>query len=187
MPRAGMRVIGMGLTRSRRDFKTASICGVRSPPRRSEASQMGSLAKLDTASYDAGSTQPRSCRLVTSKAKQTLERRRMNPESMRQLIANCRRASGRGIGFPHQWTPHAVELPQMPGFYYSDVGAWELVAENLERGHEYEELVLTTPSGALAIAMNIRIDPNRVPLYVKVQLCTGNRTLGRSFHYSNFS
>lgn len=110
----------------------------------------------------------------------------MNQETLRQLIANCRRPSGRSIGFPNEWTPHRVELPGAAGFVFSDPGAWDLIADRLDSGHAYEEMHLDVPPGALAVVMRIELDPAKRPLYVKVQLGYGNRAIGRSFHYTHF-
>lgn len=111
----------------------------------------------------------------------------MNPETLRQLIANCRRPTGRFIARPHEWTPHRVELPEMPGYYFSEAGAWELIAEKLASGHLYEEITLSTPAGAPALTMLLPISPVRAHLYVKVQIGQANKAIGRSFHYSDFN
>jgi hypothetical protein len=111
----------------------------------------------------------------------------MQEESLRQLILNCRRPRFRSIGLPHEWTPQKVELPDLPGFNFSDAAAWDLIAEKLSCGHPYDEILLKVPPGALAITMRISIAASRPPVYVKVQIGMGNLAIGRSFHYSDFA
>lgn len=110
----------------------------------------------------------------------------MNPETLRQLVANCRKSSGRSIGRPHEWTPHRVEIPGLPGFFFSDAGAWDLIADKLDEGIEYQEISLDTPYGSTAIVLCVGIDPKRPPVYMKVQVGNGSCAIGRSFHYSHY-
>lgn len=72
----------------------------------------------------------------------------------------------------------------MIGFYFTEAGAWEFIADKLDAGHAYEEIQLEVPKGALAIVMKIAITSDVPPLYVKIQLGVGNKAIGRSFHYS---
>ncbi|MBF0462527.1 MAG: hypothetical protein HQL87_14175 [Magnetococcales bacterium] len=109
----------------------------------------------------------------------------MNLDTLRQLVARCRCKGQRDLGWPREWCPNRIKQPGTDGYYFSDVGAWEFIADQLEAGHPYEELYLDKPPGALAIVMKIRLAPNVPLLYVKVQIGPGNKVLGRSFHYSN--
>ena len=110
---------------------------------------------------------------------------RMNAESLRQLIANCRRKDGRALGFPRDWAPSRVCYPEVEGFYFTEAGAWEFVADKLEAGHPFEEVRLDQPPGALAIVLKIPLRPDAPLLYVKIQLGVANKAIGRSFHYSD--
>jgi hypothetical protein len=110
----------------------------------------------------------------------------MDPETKRQVIANCRRAAGRVVAKPHKWTPHQVELPYLAGFYFSEASAWDLIADRLEANESFELIELDKPPGALALTMCFEIDPKRAHLYIKIQIGAANRVIGRSFHYSDF-
>lgn len=105
----------------------------------------------------------------------------MHPDSLRQLIANCRSAKGRILGFPRDWRPHAVPNPANPAFPLTDASAWELIADYLESGKPYYEIPLQTPSGAMAICFEtLIVEPPLI--YVKVQIGARNMAIGRSFH-----
>jgi hypothetical protein len=80
-----------------------------------------------------------------------------------------------------------VELPGMPGFYFSDSGAWDVIADRLEAGVEFEVITLKTPAGASAIWFEVQLHTGRPPVYVKVQLGYSNKAIGRSFHHSHSS
>lgn len=109
----------------------------------------------------------------------------MHPDSLRQLIANCRRKGGRRIGYPCDWQPGRVRQPDMPGYYFTERGAWELIAEKLETGHPYEEIRLDMPLGEPAIVMKIDFMNGDPVVYVKVQIGVASTAIGRSFHYSD--
>ncbi len=89
----------------------------------------------------------------------------MHPETLRQLIANCRRKTGRALGFPIEWTPSKVKHPELEGYFFTEMGAWEFVADKLEAGHSYEEMQLDHPKGALAIVMKIQLTTQDPHLY----------------------
>jgi hypothetical protein len=108
----------------------------------------------------------------------------MNPDTLRQLIANCRRRSGRFLGFPRDWSPQRIPNPAMEGYYFSDDAAWELIANYLESGHPRTFVPLHTPPGALAVSMTITLPNCQQPLYVKVQVGPNCQAIGRSFHLS---
>jgi hypothetical protein len=109
----------------------------------------------------------------------------MNPESLKQMIANCRHKDGRFLGFPRDWCPSRIDNPAIPGFCFTEAGAWDFIADTLEGGHPYLEKVLDTPAGALAIEFEIELHADKPKLYVKVQLGKANKAIGRSFHYSD--
>jgi len=110
----------------------------------------------------------------------------MNPETLRQLIVNCRRKNMRMLGFPREWTPERVRHLEIEGHFFTNEGAWEFVADKLADGHVFEEMKLDNPPGALAIVMNIKVSNSDTSIYVKIQLGKGNLAIGRSFHYSNY-
>ena len=109
----------------------------------------------------------------------------MNPESLRQLVASCRRKDSRVLGFPRDWNPSRIKHPEIDGFYFTEASAWEFIADKLEAKHPYIEIVLDKPAGALALVMEIKVTPNEPLLYVKIQIGRGNKAIGRSFHYSD--
>lgn len=111
----------------------------------------------------------------------------MNPELLRQVEMCCRRPAYRGIGYPHKWTPHRVELPEFKDVYFTDPGAWELIADQLAAGHQYELMTLNKPPGATGLTMLLPIyKDGRSSLYVKIEIISANKVLGRSFHVSDF-
>ena len=67
--------------------------------------------------------------------------------------------------------------------HFSNEGAWELIASELESGRKVETIKLIKPPGTKGYVMLIDLEPNASPVYVKVQL-RGNKIIGRSFHYS---
>lgn len=110
----------------------------------------------------------------------------MNADTLRQIIANCRRKHMRFLGFPCDWYPAGIKRPDLEGYFFTDASAWELIADKLEEAHPFEELILDNPKGALAIVMHIRLVINAPSLlYVKVEVGVGNKAIGRSFHYSD--
>jgi hypothetical protein len=108
----------------------------------------------------------------------------MNPETLRQLIANCRRKKGRFLGFPRDWCPHRIPNPRTPGYPFSDDSAFELIADHLESGQAFDVIALDNPVGAVALAITVKIDGMSQPLYIKVQVGQANVAIGRSFHPS---
>jgi hypothetical protein len=115
----------------------------------------------------------------------------MTPDSLRQLIANCRKKTVRTLGWPRDWQPQTVRRPHGDDFfpYFNDSSAWELIADKLDEGHSYQEIELDNPKGAPAIQMEIQhsMKPTDPKLYVKIQVGAGNVPIGRSFHHSDYS
>ena len=109
----------------------------------------------------------------------------MNPETLRQLIASCRRKDRRFLGFPRDWNPSRIKNPEIEGYYFTESSAWEFIADKLEAKHPYEVVHLDNPPGALALVMKIQLLAEEPLLYVKVQVGVGNKAIGRSFHYSD--
>lgn len=110
----------------------------------------------------------------------------MNPELLRQIVACCRRPAFRGLGRYHRWAPYSVELPDFKNVYFTEPGAWELIADRLAAGHPYELITLDKPPGATALTMLLPLYADRPSLYVKIEIVSANRVLGRSFHMSDF-
>ena len=109
----------------------------------------------------------------------------MHPETLRQLAQNCRRKDCRFLGFPRDWNPGSVENPDALGFPLTDFSAWDLIANLLDAGHPYEDFIFDNPRDAVGLVMKVRIHENKPDLYIKLQLGSGNKAIGRSFHYSD--
>lgn len=107
--------------------------------------------------------------------------------SVRQEILTLLERGRRNAEFsrkaPTRWNPFQVLSPET-GMPYSDVGAWDLIAELLRAGHPLECIDLDKPIGKKGYVMKFRISVGRPPLYIKLQLGSGS-VLGRSFHYSD--
>ena len=115
----------------------------------------------------------------------------INAETRRQLALLARSDRTRTSAFsPHEptdWRPNEVRRPG-GGFspYFTDAGAWELIADELDEGHKIEVVELRKPAGAKGYVMKIDLEPGVPTLYVKLQLRQG-QVVGRSFHYSEWS
>ena len=84
---------------------------------------------------------------------------------------------------PTDWRPTQVLDPAGEGQCFTDDGAWQYICNRLEADHELKEVSLRKPAGKSAYVMQIRLDDTQPPLYVKLELGSG-QVLGRSFHYS---
>lgn len=69
---------------------------------------------------------------------------------------------------------------------FTEVGAWEFIAELLEAGHPIQEIDLEIPAGKKAYVLLASGGEKRPEIYIKVQLGSG-QVIGRSFHYSERS
>jgi hypothetical protein len=107
----------------------------------------------------------------------------LHPDTLRQLISNCKKPSKRVLGFPRDWRPYQILNPVSHGFCFTDASAWEFIAEHLESSHPRVVKKLDNPPGALALEMSIILAAGVQPLYVKVQV-GANMAIGRSFHLS---
>ena len=81
---------------------------------------------------------------------------------------------------PTRWQPTQIENPES-GFYFTSPGAWHFIADLLEDGHHFEELILEKPPGAKAYWTKATLS-NKAVIYIKIQP-SGNMIFGRSFHY----
>jgi hypothetical protein len=101
-----------------------------------------------------------------------------------QLVVLCQRKKARtsewSVNCPTEWQPTTVIDPQS-SLPFTDAGAWEFVADQLENGAEIESLQLEKPPGSTGYVLKIPLGNKQ--LYVKLQLGAG-KVIGRSFHYS---
>jgi hypothetical protein len=107
----------------------------------------------------------------------------LSNELRRQICVQCRNSSRRKVAFsreqPVVWQPLTIENPEN-GFCFSHESAWCLIADLLEGGHEFKEIVLRKPPGAKAFETSYQLS-NGVSIYIKIQP-SGNDIFGRSFH-----
>lgn len=102
----------------------------------------------------------------------------------RELAILCRRSRSRTLGWPRDWRPGSVVNPKdEDGQVFTEVGAWEFVADLLEAGHSVQVVDLARPPGKKGYVLLAPGGEGRPEIYVKLQLGTG-QVLGRSFHYS---
>lgn len=105
----------------------------------------------------------------------------------RELAVLCRRKSARTSDWsaqrPTEWRPNTVIDPTSDS-PFTNVGAWEFVASQLENGVELELVQLEKPPGSSGYVFKILLGNRQ--LYVKLQLGSG-KVFGRSFHYSTES
>ena len=112
----------------------------------------------------------------------------IDSETRHQLALLARRSRARSNDFsayrPTDWRPNQVRNPngQLDG-YFTDLTAWNLVAERLEQGEEVDVIDLHQPKGAKGYVMMIDLGPMEPMVYVKLELRPG-KIIGRSFHYS---
>lgn len=85
---------------------------------------------------------------------------------------------------PARWFPDKVRNPDDSGNFFTDEGAWELIARQTENGHRVEIIELEKPKGKTGYVMKIRLESSVPALYVKLELHRG-WLLGRSFHLSD--
>ena len=88
------------------------------------------------------------------------------------------------LGWPCDWRPRAVVDPRDPDQQvFTEVGAWEFIAELLESGNEIQEIELDNPRGKTGYVILASGGAQRLDIYIKLQLGNG-AVIGRSFHYS---
>ena len=98
------------------------------------------------------------------------------------LIKKKRRQLPHFSDMPYHWVPGQILNPR-DGMFFTPNGAWHLIQEKLEEGHEITEIELDNPPGKSGFTMLIELETDKPPLYVKLQLGSGC-VIGRSFHYS---
>ena len=79
--------------------------------------------------------------------------------------------------------PYAGPEPRI-GLPFTEVRAWEYIADLLDANHPLTEVALEEPAGEVAYTMTVSLGESVPELYVKLQFLRG-RVLGRSFHYSD--
>jgi hypothetical protein len=108
-------------------------------------------------------------------------------EARRELARMARRKECRIVEWTHvrpcDWRPTQVVNPES-GLPFTDVRAWEYIADLLDANHPLTEIALEQPANEVAYTMTVSLGPNVPELYVKLQFLRG-RVLGRSFHYSD--
>lgn len=105
-------------------------------------------------------------------------------DQRQQLCQRCRNKKQRKTLFtrdrPTVWNPHTVTNPAT-GLPFTDYGAWDLIAQMLESGHDFSEVSLKRPPGAKAYEAWKRFGDGTV-IYIKIEPL-GALIYGRSFHY----
>src|SRR2546425_4438044 len=79
---------------------------------------------------------------------------------------------------PRHWRPFQTIDPRTHE-PFTECGAWEFIAEQIEAGHPISELQPNQPSGNLAYWMVVELQ-NGSSLYVELELST-HKVIGRSF------
>ena len=101
-----------------------------------------------------------------------------------QLGILCRRKGCRTSAWtpdcPTDWRPTSVANPDT-GEPFTEAGAWEWVADQLDAGIVIEPVSLDKPPGKTAFAF--QVTKGAIRIYVKLQLGSG-KVIGRSFHRS---
>ncbi len=87
---------------------------------------------------------------------------------------------------PSVWQPNDVISPES-GLPFTEPGAWEFIAELLDSGHPMSAVDLDFPPGCKAYSLTVRLQPERTPLYIKLELGGSGKVFGRSFHYSRYN
>jgi hypothetical protein len=108
-------------------------------------------------------------------------------EARRELARMARRKECRIVEWtrvrPCDWRPTQVLNPES-GLLFTEIGAWEYIADLLDANHPLTELALEQPPGEIAYTMAVSLGPKVPKLYIKLQILRG-RVLARSFHYSD--
>lgn len=83
---------------------------------------------------------------------------------------------------PTDWRPYTVRNP-LSDDYFTNEGAWDFIADLLDRGHPVEIITLEKPPGKTGYVICVECEADQPPLYIKLEL--GRSVVyGRSFHYS---
>lgn len=88
------------------------------------------------------------------------------------------------VDAPSEWRPTSVLHPQS-GLPFTDVGAWNFVADLLESGCEASAIAMEKPPGTTGYVILTSGYPGYPKIYIKLTL-TASIIHGRSFHNSEF-
>ena len=114
------------------------------------------------------------------------------PDGIRKELAELARSKKTRTrdfskGQPTRWkhyeveniTPSSIFIP-----YFTEDGAWQFIADQLDSGHEVEEIKLAKPPGTVGYVMRIFAGDGKPKIYIKLQKGNG-KVIGRSFHYDD--
>lgn len=105
----------------------------------------------------------------------------LRKELARLCVSRRTRKSSFSPTMPTDWGPHHVRHPET-GETFTDDGAWQFIAELLNRGHPVEVITLRKPPGKKGYVLICKgVEPESI--YIKLQLVSGY-VIGRSFHVS---
>jgi hypothetical protein len=103
-----------------------------------------------------------------------------------ELVLRARDKNRRTNAFrseePCDWRPRQMAHPQT-GLPFTDVGAWNFIAELLESGCDVAEIVMQKPRGKTGYEILVAGPVGCPEIYIKLTL-SSNMVHGRSFHYS---
>lgn len=110
-------------------------------------------------------------------------------EERKELARLARNKATRTTAFtrdrPTEWRPQQVQnTSETASFipYFTDEGAWNLIADLLENGYPVKVKILDLPPGAKAFEMHVESGSSLPRIYIKIQPGHGS-VIGRSFHY----
>jgi len=111
----------------------------------------------------------------------------LHADARHQLTILVRRRKNRFVSKnknrPCKWFPTKVWNPATQQ-WFTQAGAWEIVADKLEEGEKLSAITLEHPPGRVGYVMVFRLAEGQPLIYVKLELGSGN-VFGRSFHYSD--
>lgn len=110
----------------------------------------------------------------------------ISPTIRAELVRRARNKNTRTNSFqpqePCDWRPRQVAHPES-GLPFTDVGAWNFIADLLESGHDVREMVMQKPPGKTGYEILADGYVGCPQIYIKLTL-SSNLVNGRSFHNS---
>lgn len=104
-----------------------------------------------------------------------------------EIVRRARNKNLRTVEFtpdrPSHWSPRQVMTPEF-GLPFTDVAAWQFIAEQAESGAKIEVIPLENPPGSVGYVMTAVGGNGKADIYIKIELGGDGGILGRSFHYS---
>ena len=82
---------------------------------------------------------------------------------------------------PCDWRPRQVLQPES-GLSFTDVSAWNFIADLLDLGHAVSEILMKKPPGQIGYVLIAKGYTDCPNIYIKLTL-SSNMVNGRSFHY----